>query len=129
MILPTIAADANRDRRAIVMSADFPEWAARQLLAEALRAAGLPVVAGAMWRAPRVVLTLEERLQAIDAEARVLDEARRRLPWDVSGAALAGEFREMAWRCAVAALAPMARDRGRPARLRHQLAEVVSDAA
>jgi len=87
------------------MSMDFPDWVARQLLAEALRAVGLPVVAGAMWRAPRDAMTLEERLQAIDAEARVLEEARRRLPFGVSSAALAGEFRTMAWRCVVAGIA------------------------
>jgi hypothetical protein len=87
------------------MSADFPEWAARQLLAEALRAAGLPVVAGAMWRAPRDAMTMQQRLQAIDVEGRVLEEARRRLPWGVSSAALAGEFRSMVWRCVVAGMA------------------------
>jgi hypothetical protein len=87
------------------MEDDLPGWAGRQLLAEALRAAGLPVVAGAMWRQPADVLTLGERLEAVDLSGRVLAEARRRLPAGVSGAALAGEFRAMAWRCVVAGMA------------------------
>lgn len=87
------------------VNADFPEWAGRQLLAEALRAAGLPVVFGAMWRRPRDTMTMRQRLQAIEVGGRVLDEARRRLPPGVSGAVLVGEWREAAWRCTVAGLA------------------------
>ncbi len=83
----------------------FPEWAGRQLLAEALRAVGLPVVFGAMWRRPRDTMTMPQRLQAIEVADRVRAEASRRLPPGVSGAVLAGEWREAAWRCTVAGLA------------------------
>jgi hypothetical protein len=87
------------------VNADFPEWAGRQLLAEALRAVGLPVAVGAMYRRPRDTMTMRQRLQAIEVGGRVLDEARRRLPPGVSGAVLMGEWREVAWRCTVAGLA------------------------
>ena len=87
------------------VNADFPEWAGRQLLAEALRAVGLPVMFGAMYRRPRDTMTMRQRLQAIEVVGRVLDEARRRLPPGVSGAVLLGEWREAAWRCTVAGLA------------------------
>lgn len=84
---------------------DFPEWAGRAVLAEALRAAGLPWVPWAAWRRPPDTMTYRRRLQAVALSGRVLDEARRRLPPGVSGAALGAGWRDAAWRCVVAGIA------------------------
>lgn len=84
---------------------DFPEWAGRALLAEAVRAAGLPWVPLAVWRRPRDTMTLGQLRQAIAAEGTVLAEARRRLPLGVSSGALGKEWRDAAWRCIVAGIA------------------------
>ncbi|MEI6239602.1 MAG: hypothetical protein WCR51_04375 [Planctomycetia bacterium] len=84
---------------------DFPDWAGRQLLAEALDACGLPFVPWACWRRPRDTISgFQERMHAIALSGRVLAEARRRLPPGVSGAVLDREWRDMAWRCIVAGL-------------------------
>ncbi len=89
----------------------FPDWAGRQLLAEALRAVGLPVVWGAAWRRPADRwMTHEERLLAIELEARVVAEARRMLPPGVSGAAIGDAWRAMSWGCTVAAVAVLDAD-------------------
>lgn len=83
----------------------LPDWASRQLLGEALRSAGLPVVYGAMYRRPRAAwMTYDERMLAVALEGQVIAEARRRLPPGVSGAAIGLEFRSMAWACIVAGL-------------------------
>lgn len=83
---------------------DFPEWAGRQVLAEAVRAAGLPWVPWAVWRRPCDSMTYGQRLQAIAVAGAVLDEARRLLPRGVSGEVLGRqEWRDAAWRCIVAA--------------------------
>lgn len=84
----------------------LPEWAGRQVLAEALKACGLPWVPAAVWRRPRQErMTYGERLAAIGLVGRVIAEARRRLPGGTSGAALDRAWRDVAWRCTVAGLA------------------------
>ncbi len=96
----------SRIKRGDNVDAIFPEWAGRLLLAEALRAVGLPWVPWAVWRRRGDVwMSFEDRLAAIDMEARVVTEARRRLPAGVSSAALGREWREAAWRCTVAGMA------------------------
>lgn len=84
---------------------DFPDWAGRALLAEAVRAAGLPWVPLAVWRRPRDTMTLGRRHQAIAVYGQVLAEARRRLPLGVSSQVLGPEWRDAAWSCTVAGLA------------------------
>lgn len=88
------------------MDDDFPEWAARLAMAEALRAVGLPWVPWAAWRKPKDFwMSYEDRLVAIALDARAIAEARRRLPAGMSGAVIGREFRRMSWRCIVAGLA------------------------
>jgi hypothetical protein len=85
---------------------DLPEWAGRQLLADALRSCGVPWVPGAWWRRPADRwMTPADTSQAIDLEGRVVAEARRRLPRGVSGRAIGQTWRDAAWRCIVAGLA------------------------
>lgn len=85
---------------------DLPEWAGRHLLAEALKTCGVPWVPGAWWRRPAVRwMTPVDTTQAIYLEGRVVAEARRRLPWGVSGMVLGKAWRDAAWRCIVAGLA------------------------
>ena len=50
-------------------------------------------------------MTPVDTSQAIDLECRVVAEARRRLPWGVSGMVLGKTWRDAAWRCIVAGLA------------------------
>ena len=86
---------------------EFPDWAGRMLLAESLRAVGLPWVPSAMWRRPdENWMTLTERLAAVNVAGRVIAEARGLLPPGVSGGAtLDRQLRDAAWRCTVAGLA------------------------
>jgi hypothetical protein len=85
---------------------DLPEWAGRQLLADALRTCGLPWVPGAWWRRPADRwMSPADTTQAICLEGLVVAEARRRLPWGTTGKVLGREWRDAAWRCIVAGLA------------------------
>lgn len=84
---------------------EFPEWAGRAVLAEALKSCGLPVVCAAMWRRPRDTMTENQRYEAIAVYEQVLAAARRGLPAGTSGSALGREWRDAAWRCTVAGLA------------------------
>jgi hypothetical protein len=102
----------------------LPDWAGRHLLADALRAVGLPVIWGAAWRRPADRwMTYEERLFAIELEARVVAEARRLLPPGVSGAAIGEEWRAMSWGCTVAAVAVL------DAQARQRLGKIAADEA
>lgn len=88
------------------MSDDLPEWAGRQLLAEALKTCGLPWVPGAWWRRPADRwMSPADTAEAIRLEGLVVAEARRRLPWGTSGTVLGKVWRDAAWRCIVAGLA------------------------
>ena len=105
MILARWAGLATRIARGF--NVDFlPDWAGRQLLAESLRDCGLQWAPYAIWRRPSEAwMTYDDRLQAVELEARVVAAARRCLPPGVSGAALGDAWREQAWRCIVAGLA------------------------
>ncbi len=103
---PIVAGLQYRIERGDNVDADFPEWAGGLLLAEAVQAVGLPWVPWAVWRRPGDAwMSFEERLTALDFEARVVAEGRRRLPTGVSGATLGREWRDAAWRCTVAGMA------------------------
>jgi hypothetical protein len=87
---------------------NLPDWADRELLAEAVQANGLPWVPGAVWRRPdERWLALGDRLLAIALAARVVATARRLLP---PGVAVDRDFRDAAWRCTVAGLALLGAD-------------------
>jgi hypothetical protein len=73
------------------------------LLAESLRAVGLPWVPSALWRRPRETwMSLDARFQAIRVVGRVIAEARDLLP---AGVMVDRRLRDAAWRCTVAGLA------------------------
>ncbi len=88
------------------MGGELPEWAARQLLAEALRACGLPWVPWAWWRRPADRWMSPADIEhAIALEGLVVAAARLRLPAGVGGRAVDRAWRDAAWRCIVAGLA------------------------
>ena len=102
-ILPPLSPDFNAGSTGDIVCSELPDWAARELLAEAVKAVGLPWVPGAAWQRPREVwMTLTERLAAVNIAGRVIAEARGLLP---AGAGVDRQFRDAAWRCTVAGLA------------------------
>jgi hypothetical protein len=83
-----------------------PPWLRRAIVADELRALGLPFVADAWWRKPPDAwLTYLERLEAITTASAVIDGIRRRI-----GAVPRG-LRDAVWRCVVAGLGRLPRDR------------------
>lgn len=88
------------------MGEELPEWAARELLADAVKSCGLPWVPWAWWRRPADRwMTPADRIDAIALEGLVVAEARRRLPPGVSGRVIGQTWKDAAWRCIVAGLA------------------------
>ena len=83
---------------------EFPEWAQRQVLAQALEATGLPWVPSAWYCRPRDNMKYGQTLQAIALVGRVLQEARLRLPPGACGTMLDRAWRDRAWRCVVAGM-------------------------
>jgi len=83
-----------------------PPWLRRTILCDELRALGLPWVPDAWWRQPPDAwLTYDERLEAITVSIAVIDGIRRRIGPVPRG------LRDAAWRCIVAGLAVLPRDR------------------
>ncbi len=99
------------------MEADIPELGGYLLLEESLRYLGLPWVSWAVWGRPdEAWLLLADRLEAIALYLSVLEEMRRRLPPETSGAAIGREWRDAAWRCVVAGMAVMDAEDWKPPR-------------
>lgn len=103
-ILPHCHRSATWDHKGDNVN-EFPDWAGRAVLAEALKACGLPVSYGAMWRRPRDTMSENQLREALEVYGQVLAQARLILPAGVSGAVLGQEWRDAAWRCTVAGLA------------------------
>jgi hypothetical protein len=82
-----------------------PPWLRRAIVADELRALGLPFVADAWWRRPNDTLTLRERHEAITTSSAVIDKVRRRI------GPVPEALRAAVWRCVVAGLAVLPRDR------------------
>jgi len=82
-----------------------PPWLRRAIVADELRSLGLPFVADAWWRCPADTLTLRERHEAIRMSSAVIDGIRCRIGPVPKG------LRDAVWRCVVAGLAVVPRDR------------------
>lgn len=83
-----------------------PAWLRRAIVADELRALGLPFVYDAWWRRPSDAwLTHGDTLEAITTSSAVIDGIRRRI------GPVPETVRDAVWRCVVAGLALLPRDR------------------
>jgi hypothetical protein len=85
---------------------DVPEWLGRNVVCDELRGLGLPWVPEAWWRRPADAwLTLSDTLEAVAVSSALVAAIRRR------GIPCGDELRDAAWRCTVAGLGRLPRDR------------------
>ncbi len=82
-----------------------PKWLGRMILSDELRGIGLPFVPEAVAFKPADSwLTIGDTLQAVAVSSAVVARMRRRIP-------VGDELRAAAWRCTVAGLGRLRRDR------------------
>jgi len=89
-----------------MIDAEPPAWLGRMILHDELRGLGLPWVPEAMWQRPRDQwLTLDDTFTAVALSSSLVWAIRRR------GIPCGDELRDAAWRCTVAGLGRLPRDR------------------